>query len=431
MPVKQGSAKLARVIDKDRNTNKESGKALFLMLSKVNKIAWRIILFFTVAFLFVGLSACGFSENSSLLSGVPANAGKLDLSNGVSRFDALAVGYKIGQSARVSVRLEAPDGQVYRLRENEERTPGSYILRLDGTLEVNENGLPQTRLLAKGIYQYAIQASGTQGGTAEAKGQFEITGNPAGGAPQIEGLSVTPAVISPNFDAREDTALIGWRTTQPATVTVSVSGANGFEKIIKSTRNQPAQEDKLNFNGLDVKGEPLVDGIYTYTIQAADKWGNLSRRSGTLEIKGGGRPKAIIEQVTIGPGEIIRGNLITVTMRVRNIGKVAIRSQGPNSGFVYSSREVFSSVENGAYTDAAGFWRVGIDYESNSGSGASRYPFRWGFGKELQPGEAVEITGLIKVERPEEKLRFYAGLIQEQIALPQDRVQITEIKVSN
>jgi hypothetical protein len=40
------------------------------------------------------------------------------------------------------------------------------------------------------------------------------------------------------------------------------------------------------------------------------------------------------------------------------------------------------------------------------------------------------VVGVIKIERNEEKLRFYVGLIQEQIALPQDRVQNTEIKIS-
>lgn len=389
------------------------------------------LIFLGLTLLLLGLAACGAGESGALLSGVTPDAGKLDLSNGVTRFDALNIEYKVGQTARISIVLEAPDGKQYRLRENEERTPGAYNLRVDGTIETQEQGLPQTRLLQKGSYQYLVQAVGNNNATAEARGRFEITGNPTSEPLQIEGLSANPPVISPNFDAREDTSLLGWRTSRPATITISVSGANGFEKIIKTIRNQPAQEDKISFNGLDVKGEPLPDGVYTYTIQAADAWGNLTRRSSTLQIKGGGRPQAVIEQATVAPTSIIRGGIITVTVRVRNIGKVPIRSQGPASGFLYNSREVFSSVANGEYSDAAGFWRIGVDYESNSGAGASRYPFRWGFGKELQPGEAVEVTGLIKVERPEEKIRFYVGLIQEQIALPQDRMQITEVKISN
>jgi hypothetical protein len=72
-----------------------------------------------------------------------------------------------------------------------------------------------------------------------------------------------------------------------------------------------------------------------------------------------------------------------------------------------------------------------VDYESNSGGGPSRYPFRWGFGHDLQPGEAAEITGVIKVDRPEAKLKFYVGLIQEQIRLPQDHIQVTEVTINH
>lgn len=375
-------------------------------------------------------AACGSEgDNDLLLSDVTADAGQLDLSAGVNQLDALGINYRVGQAARISARLEGPNGLNYPLRQDEDRTPGSYTLRLTGAIDLEENGLSQTRLLPNGEYRYTLTANGS-GTSSQASGRFVVSNSPTQAAPDVAGLSANPGVISPDFNAREDTAFLGWRTTRPATITVSIAGANGFNKVLKTSKNQPAQEDKTVFNGLDQRGEPLPDGVYTYTVQAADGWGNISRKNSTVEVKGGGRPSAFIEQATIGPTEIIQGNFITVTMRLRNNGKVPIRSQGPYSGHVYSTNEVFSSIENGKYKDAAGFWRVGVDYESNSGGGASRYPFRWGFKDELQPGQEIEIVGVIRVERSEEKLRFYAGLIQEQIALPQDRVSITLVKIS-
>lgn len=378
------------------------------------------------------LGGCGEGGgDGSLLSGVTAEAGRLDLGAGVSPFDALSIEYRIGQLARVSARLEGPNGQNYSLRQDEERSPGAYVLRLNGAIDVAENGLTQTRVLPNGDYRYTLTAVGANGTRSEAGGHLAIANSPAtAGALEVEGLNATPALISPNFDAREDAALLGWRTTQPATVTVSIDGPADFHKVLTTLKNRPAQEDKTAFNGLDQRGVPVPDGIYTYTVAAADRWGNVTRRAARLEVKGGGKPEAVVEGVTIGPTEILQGGLITVTMRVRNIGKVPIRTQGPDSGFVYSTREVFSSVEGGKYEDKAGYWRVGVDYDSNSGGGASRYPFRWGFGRDLQPGESADITGLIRVDKREEKLRFYVGLIQEQIGLPQDHLQTTEVKIS-
>ncbi len=379
------------------------------------------------------LTACGGQGGGAVLSDTPADAGQLDLRGGASALDTLNINYKIGQAAKVSASLEGPNGQHYVLRYGDERTPGDYSLRLTGAIDQLENNLNQTRLLTDGKYRYVISAVGlANGATSEASGQFSVVNSPAVRtlAPQVEGLSANPAVISPNFDARDDTSLIGWRTSQPATVTVSISNGSGLNKILHTFKNEPAQEEKTVFAGLDDKGEPLPDGLYTYMVQAADHWGNVSRRAGQVELKGGGRPTASIVQAAIGPTAVVVGGLVTVTLRVKNTGKVAIRSQGPNSGFVYSTNDVYSSIENGKYKDAAGFWRVGVDYESNSGGGPSRYPFRWGFGDELPPGQEVEVVGVIRVDRQEQQLKFYAGLIEEQVRLPQDHIQVTVVKIS-
>ena len=389
--------------------------------------------FLMVALFFLPLlaTACGSEASGPLLSGSPAEAGQLDLSNGVSALDGLSISYRVGQPALLSASIEGSNGQSYQLRQNDERSTGDYSLRLSGAINQTEANLEQTRLLANGTYRYILKAQ-AQGGpaTAQASGTFQVINRPADSdPPQIDDLTGNPAVISPNFDARDDTSIIGWRTSRPATVTVSVSNAAGFNRILKTLKNEPAQTDKVVFDGLDEKGVPLTDGVYTYTVQAADAWGNVSRRAGQLEIKGGGTPTASIVQASIGPTSIIKGDLITVTLRVKNTGKVPIRSQGPGSGYTYNFNDTYSSIEGGKYRDAAGFWRVGVDYESNSGGGPSRYPFRWGFGDELQPGQEVEVVGLIRVDRQEDKLKFYAGLIEEQVRLPQDHIQVTVVNI--
>lgn len=372
------------------------------------------------------VSACGTGGGGPALSEVKADTNTLNLKQG----GVINISYHVGSDTKISAFLQGPDGQRYDLRKDEPRTPGDYSMKLDGAVEFSENGLAQRRVLPDGNYKWTLQA---QEGAPQTQ-EFNINGSPASeGVPEIEALSATPQVISPNFDARDDVATLNWRTTRPATVTVSIAGASGFSRVLKTAKNQPAQQDRVDFNGFDQKGDPLPDGVYTYTIQAADKYGNITRRASTVEVKGGGRPQAVISYANIGPGEIIKGNIVTVTVRVKNTGKVPIRSQGPESGFTYTTRDTYSSIEQGRYEDKAGFWRIGVDFDANSGVGGPvRYPFRWGWSsdRDLQPGEEVEIVGQIKVERDEKDIRLYVGLIQEKIALIQDRQQITTVKIT-
>ncbi len=87
------------------------------------------------------LAGCGDNTSGPLLSQVTAEAGRLDLSNGLSVEDALSVNYSIGQPAKISATLEGPGGFSQQLRLNEERAPGDYQLRLNGSYELEEAGL--------------------------------------------------------------------------------------------------------------------------------------------------------------------------------------------------------------------------------------------------------------------------------------------------
>ena len=137
------------------------------------------------------------------------------------------------------------------------------------------------------------------------------------------------------------------------------------------------------------------------------------------------------------------GEVLTVTMRVRNTGTVPIRTYGPPSGYEYTTDQVFSSVEDGAYTaQAGGFWRVGVDWDANSGGGAKRYPYRWAVSPRpaeqwavpfvedfLMPGEEAVVTGRIRILQRETRMGFYVGLIQDGVGFFQDRTGRTIVEV--
>ena len=103
---------------------------------------------------------------------------------------------------------------------------------------------------------------------------------------------------------------------------------------------------------------------------------------------------------------------------------------------------MFSSIEDSRYAaKSGGFWRIGVDWDANSGAG-KRYPFRWALSPRppeqwkipfvedlLMPGEEALIIGRIKVEQQETKMGFYVGLIQDGVGFFQDKTGRTIIRV--
>ena len=64
-----------------------------------------------------------------------------------------------------------------------------------------------------------------------------------------------------------------------------------------------------------------------------------------------------------------------------------------------------------------GSFRVGIDFDGRAGID---HPYRWGLGAPLAPGGTATITGAIRLKLPQQQ-KFWAGLVQEQIAWISDR----------
>ncbi len=131
---------------------------------------------------------------------------------------------------------------------------------------------------------------------------------------------------------------------------------------------------------------------------------------------------AEIVDVRFTPSSLMLGLPVRVRITVRNAGPVTLRTQGPEPGFTYTTNETFSSVQGGAFAERAGLWRVGVDWDANSGGGPRRYPFRWGFGHDLAPGEETTVEGFIQILEHQSEMSFFAGLIQEGIGFPVDQV---------
>jgi hypothetical protein len=298
------------------------------------------------------------------------------------------------------------------------------------------------RALPSGIYTVAIEAVNDAG--TKTTEQVELAIQSADTPPpMIENLLSFPTTISPNADGRDDVTEITYQLPVTATVDISIATPDGRTLPFLTGEITEPKLQRQVWNGKTTDGQILANGVYTYTIRAADQYGNIVEQQDRIEIVNSGQPQATITYSYMAPQSIMLGDVITVTMRIKNTGTVPIRTYGPASGYQYTTNDVFSSIADGKYTaKAGGFWRIGVDWDANSGGAAKRYPYRWAITPrppeewkvpfvedEFLPGEECEIIGVIKIDQQENKMGFYVGLIQDGVGFFQDKTGRTIIRV--
>jgi hypothetical protein len=154
-------------------------------------------------------------------------------------------------------------------------------------------------------------------------------------------------------------------------------------------------------------------------------------RSLPLSVQDAGVPEASIISASIGPLQIIRGNEVCLDALVRNTGQTTLRTQGPDPGFVYNSFDDYAAIEDHRYTEHAGFWRIGLNWSGSTDTSGASYPYRWGFGRDLQPGDEATVHGCVKVQNEQDKLVYFAGLVQENVAIHGAGAGLVRISISS
>ncbi len=291
---------------------------------------WIITLLFTLTALLF-LSSC---TARPLLGEVTLSADEL---RPTGAGETVTITYAIGRPAQVTIALVDDQGTRYTLRRNEPRAPSSepYALRFDGTAPTDDPILLR-RMLPGGAYTVVIEAVGEDGARQTAEHPLTIIGQDAP-LPLIDNLVIFPDIISPNADAIDDVAEITYQLPTTATVDIVVTAPDGATfPFVTAAEEAPALQKHV-WNGRTVDGTLLPDGVYTLIIRAQDRFGNLVEQRRTITIAGGGQPEAMITYSYMAPQSVMLGEVITVTVRVRNTGTVPIRTYGPPSGYEYDT----------------------------------------------------------------------------------------------
>jgi hypothetical protein len=345
------------------------------------------------------------------------------------------ISYALGRQARVTLYLVDQSGQRHTLRTAVERPVGSY--------ETLFSGVVNDRLLPDGAYLCVLEAATSSGVTTRVESFLTLQG----GEPnyiQVQNLNIYPSTFTPNRDGISDRVTVAYHLTRKATsVQVYLVGADGSKYPLPEDKIRPmgaAGNHEHDFEGgVDLGATPPPNGTYTVVVEAQDAVGNRDIAEGELTIQDGGVPRVeIVNRAAQWSAKVVPlGGTLTFTCTLRNIGNVAIRTKGPPPGALYTTQDNYNTKQ---LYDEPGIFRLGLDYEGNS-SGRS-YPFRWQLGTDdelttvdgqryLLPGQTVLVVGHLQiVDKPVKVAPYYwLGLIHEQVAIVEDRVEPVPVTI--
>ena len=350
--------------------------------------------------------------------------------NADGSFDVARLSYSLRRSAQVSIYLVNGQGQRYFFRRDVRRSPGDYAVDFGGVID--------GRMLPDGEYKVVISAVPHEGGRDSEWEASLVIREADTEYPEIRGFTVFPERFTPDRDGLGDRVRIAYDLSKEvARVSLHLEGPDGQRYPVPEDRIRKAgaagRHEHDYDGGIDMGAEPPPAGTYTVVLEVEDAVGNRARAEERLVIEEGGVPRASIVKSGQGMGvewsaEVVPlGEVLYFTLTVENIGKVPIRTHGPEPGTVYDNDQNYNTL---GYHEDPGTFRIGVNYEGNSAG--DPYPYRWQLGDTaeltarvfqgreyyyLMPGQIVTVHGGIRmVEAPPlRQPRFWAGLIHEHV----------------
>jgi hypothetical protein len=324
--------------------------------------------------------------------------------------DVARISYTVGRPAEVSIALVGPDGETHRLRDAQRRSPKAY--------EALFGGVVDGRMLADGSYTVRISATELEGETTATE---ERTLSLQGGdvqPPALQGFTVHPDVFSPNQDGLDDEVQIRYLLAEPAEVRLWMETEDGqyvtdiLEESERGDRpGEPGLLHHYRFDaGVQADAPPPEDGPYRVVAEARDPSGNVVRETRPLTIEHGGQPEAaFVGDVEWSDTVVPLGSTLTFTVTVRNVSGTAVRTRGPEPGFVYDNTETFNQTAPATflvlardgdrsatrYLPAAPTASVDVDLADGAGAPPSRSARAAGTREAAAPRERTDVCGQV------------------------------------
>ena len=204
-------------------------------------------------------------------------------------------------------------------------------------------------------------------------------------------------------------------------VALDFDGRTGIDHPYRWGLGTPlAPGQSANIAGVVRLNTPQTKNFWAGLVQERTAWYQDNQGAQEIIVK----PGFEITDVTFTPTDLMVGELLNVSITVKNTSNTTLATQSPAPRFVYDEGDSFISR---GFADVPGSFRVGIDFEDRAGID---HPYRWGLGSPLAPGETRTITGAIRIKQAQAQ-NYWAGLVQERVAWWQDKLGAQKITATS
>lgn len=335
---------------------------------------------------------------------------------------AVTIHYRVAREASVSLALQSKEGTTHTLRDRVSRGQGRYSFTFRGAVD--------GRVLPNGAYTIVATAEAAGSGeTFEQRLSLTIA-NADTAPPGIENLNVTPAVFSPNQDGVDDLLAVSFAVSEPVVVDVRLLAGDEVRWLVRDSAVGPGAvrlswpRAMRHAPQLNRAVEALPPGQVEVEVAVRDRAGNRASQRHPVVIGESGTPQVRLSGLAVSPAVVPMGGTIAITANITNAGTVTLRA-APAGPATYDWGESAPAL---GYEAATGTVRWGADFSLNrSGIG---YPFRWSLGRDLAPGESVQVTGHIRITEdfPHEPFQLWIGVIHGNNRILADKRGITRIQ---